>query len=156
MLDRRTRTLSDLYLREGVIEKKLTEFHELMQQDSEEDIEKWGQYGEPQTMKEAQDLIVNNYAVQKRGYYLRDDGKYLPTKQADTISYTMSGTDQVQITSTDSVSIDISGIELPSLKTTVPPGTVLLPGKSAVFTSTREKQPTSMRRQMYIYAPVRD
>lgn len=156
MLDRRTRTLSDLYLREGVIEKKLAELHAVMEQDSEDDIEKWGQYGEPQTMKEAQDLIVNNYAVQKRGYYLRDDAKYLPTQQTDDISYVMSGAEEVRITNTDEVAIDVSGIELPTLKATVPPGTVLLPGKSAVFTSQRAKQPVSMRRQMHVYAPVQD
>jgi len=156
MLDRRTRTLSDLYLREGVIEKKLADFHAMMQQDAEDDIEKWGQYGEPQTMKEAQDLIVNNYAAQKRGYYLRDDAKYLPTAQAANISYSMSGSDQVTITSTDAVAIDISGVELPTLKTTVPPGTILLPGKSALFTSERVKQPVGMRRQMHIHAAVLD
>lgn len=156
MLDRRTRTLSDLYLKEGVIEKKLAELHAVMEEDSEADIEKWGQYGEPQTMKEAQDLVANNYAAQKRGYYLRDDGKYLPTAQADRVLYTMSGTDEVTITSTDTVAIDISGVELPTLKTVVPPGTVLLPGKSAVFTSERVKQPVSMRRQMHIHAAVLD
>ncbi len=156
MLDRRTRTLSDLYLKEGVIEQKLAELHSLMEQDAVDDIKKWGQYGEPQTMKEAQDLIANNYAVQKRGFYLRDDAKYLPTAQAASISYTMSGTDEVIITSTDTVAIDISGVELPTLKTTVPPGTILLPGKSAVFTSERVKQPVGMRRQMYIHAAVLD
>ena len=156
MLDRRTRTLSDLYLREGVIEKKLAEFHSLMEQDVEDDIEKWGQYGEPQTLKEAQDLIVNNYAAQKRGYYLRDDAKYLPTAQAENISYTTAGSDEVRITSTDDVAIDISGVELPTLKTVVPPGTVLLPGKSAVFSSARVKQPENMRRQMHIHAAVLD
>ncbi len=156
MLDRRTRTLSDLYLREGVIERKLAEFHGLMEQDAEDDIEKWGQYGEPQTLKEAQDLIVNNFAVQKRGYYLRDDAKYLPTAQAENISYTTAGSDEVRITSTDDVAIDISGVELPTLKTVVPPGTVLLPGKSAVFSSARVKQPENMRRQMHIHAAVLD
>lgn len=156
MLDRRTRTLSDLYLKEGVIEKKLAELHSLMEQDAVEDIKKWGQYGEPQTIKEAQDLIANNYAAQKRGYYLRDDAKYLPTAQAASISYTMFGTDEVTITSTDTVAIDISGVELPTLKTTVPPGTILLPGRSAVFTSERVKQPVGMSRQMHIHAAVLD
>lgn len=156
MLDRRTRTLSDLYLREGVIEKKLAELHAVMQQDSEEDIKKWGQYGEPQTMKEAQDLIVNNYAAPKRGYYLRDDAKYLPTQQEEDIAYAMSGDEEVRIINTGSVAIDISGIALPTLKTMVPPGTVVLPGKSAVFTSQRKKQPISMRRQLHVYAPAHD
>jgi spore coat protein CotH len=156
MLDRRTRTLSDLYLREGVIERKLGEVRELMAQDAEDDIDKWGQYGEPQTMKEAQDLIVDNYAAQKRGYYLRDDAKYLPTAQARKISYTISGTDKVRITNTDSVAIDISGENLPTLNTTVPPGTVLLPGKSAVFISERIQQPADMRREMLIHAAVLD
>jgi hypothetical protein len=154
MLDRRTRTLADMYLREGVIEKKLLELHSVMEDDADDDIAKWGQYGEPQTMKEAQDLIVTNYAIPKRGYYLRDDNKYLPQTQKANVSYKMSGTTLVRITNTDADAIDVSGIALPTLKSVVPPGTVLLPGQSAEFVAQRVPHPVDGGRQFIIHAPT--
>lgn len=151
MLDRRTRTLADLFLVEGVIEQKLSGFLQLMESVADLDIETWGQYGEPQTMKVAQDLIVTNYAQPKRGYYFRSDNKYLPPSQSQSISYTLSSASEVQITSTDDVAIDISGVELPSLSATVPPGTVLLPGQSVVFATVRTPHTYFASRNLHVF-----
>jgi len=151
MLDRRTRSLADAFLAEGRIESRLDELHKVMQVDAELDIEKWGQYGIPQTMREGQDLIVNNYVIPKRGFYFRSDNKYLPVSQARTMSYTISGTKPVKITSTDSITIDISGVSLPTLRGKVPPGTVLNPGQSAVFVDSRAPRPVLQPNDLHIF-----
>jgi hypothetical protein len=151
MLDRRTRTLADAFLSEGRIESRLDDLHKVMQVDAELDIKKWGQYGTPQTMREGQDLIVNNYVIPKRGFYFRSDNKYLPISQSRNLSYTISGTKSVKITSTDSIAIDISGIALPTLRGKVPPGTVLNPGQSAVFVDQRVTRPELQPNDLHIF-----
>lgn len=151
MLDRRTRTLADTFLVEGVIEGLLNQFHSAMEKDALLDVKKWGQYGEPQTLKEAQDLIVTNYAQPKRGYYFRSDNKYLPPPQAAKIAYTIDGSQDVRITSTDTVPIDISGVEIPSLSAVVPPGTVLLPGQQAVFTTSRVPNDNAASKSLHVF-----
>lgn len=139
LLDRRTRTLSDAFLAKGIIEKRLEELHVLMEQDAILDKEKWGQYGIRQTLKEAQDLIVEAYAKPKRWYYVRGDEKYLPLQQVKTTLYAIddSSPGVVRITNTDSTTIDLSGLSLPSLEGRVPPGTVLLPQQSVVLSAHR-------------------
>ena len=139
LLDRRTRTLSDAFLTEGIIESRLQQLHAEMEVDAILDKEKWIQYGIRQTLKEAQDLIVEAYAQPKRWYYIRDDEKYLPLRQTDTVLYRVddSQSGQVRLTNTDVTSIDLSGIRIDSLEGRVPPGVVLLPGQSVVLTSGR-------------------
>ena len=139
LLDRRTRTLSDAFLAEGIIEKRLEELHAQMEIDAALDKEKWGQYGFRQTLKEAQDLIVEAYVKPKRWYYIREDEKYLPLKQQPSISYTVDTTEAgvVRVTNTDATVIDISGLALSGVDGRIPPGTVLLPGQTAVMTESR-------------------
>jgi hypothetical protein len=139
LLDRRTRTLADAFLTEGIIEKRLEELHVAMATDAALDKAKWGQYGIRQTLKEAQDLIVEGYVKPKRGYYLRSDEKYLPLSQNKVISYSIdaSQTGEIRITNTDTVLIDISGLALPQLEGRVPSGTVMRPGQSVIVTAKR-------------------
>jgi hypothetical protein len=139
LLDRRTRTLADAFLTEGIIEKRLEELHVAMATDAALDKAKWGQYGIRQTLKEAQDLIVEGYVKPKRGYYLRSDEKYLPLSQNKVISYSIdaSQTGEIRITNTDAVLIDISGLALPQLEGRVPSGTVMRPGQSVIVTAKR-------------------
>jgi hypothetical protein len=154
MLDRRTRTLADLYLAEGVVEQKLKAYRDLMGPDYELDVEKWGQLGLSQTMKEAQDLIVDNYLAKKREYYLDPERKYeyLPVAQAAAPTYDLvvEG-DMVRISNTGPVAIDISGVELATLRGSVPAGTVLLPGRTAVFTNQRIAQPDGAGDVMHVW-----
>jgi len=139
LVNRRTRTLADAFLKEGIIEGRLEELHAAMEIDAALDRAKWRQYGIAQTLKEAQDLIIEGYAKPKRGFYLRLDEKYLPLSQNDVISYVIddSQAGQVSISNSDTAIIDLSGISLPQLEGQVPPGTVLWPGQSVVITSRR-------------------
>ena len=151
MLDRRTRSLADVYLANGLVEKRLSDLHKKMKDDAEQDIFKWGQYGQAQTMREAQDLIVNNYLIPKRNYYFRSDNKYLPPSQPKRISYTVTGKNPVTITNTDDIAIDISGVELPTLKSSVPPGTVLNPRQSGIFVTSRTPRSTSNANDLHVF-----
>ena len=139
LVDRRTRTLADAFLKEGIIEKRLTELHNAMEIDAKLDKAKWGQYGIRQTLKEAQDLIVEGYVKPKRGYYLRSDEKHLPLSQNKVISYSIdaSRAGEMKITNTDTALIDISGLALPQLEGRVPSGTVMWPGQSVIVTAKR-------------------
>lgn len=152
LVDRRTRTLADAFLAEGIIEKRLSELHAKMEIDAALDRAKWFQYGIRQTLKEAQDLIIEAYVKPKRGYYLRLDEKYLPLSQNSGISYSIdeSHVDQVRITNTDSAIIDVSGISLPQLEGRVPPGTVLWPGQSAVVSSKRVPRAEVQNKDLYV------
>ena len=152
LVDRRTKTLADVFLVEGVIEKRLLELHAQMEIDAALDKAKWGQYGIRQTLKEAQDLIVEGYVKPKRGYYLRLDEKYLPLSQSSSISYSIdeSQMGQVRITNSDSAIIDISGVSLPQLEGRVPPGTVLWPGQSVVVTSKRVPRGEVLNKDLHV------
>ena len=152
LVDRRTKTLADVFLVEGVIEKRLLELHAQMEIDAALDKAKWGQYGIRQTLKEAQDLIVEGYVKPKRGYYLRLDEKYLPLSQSSSILYSIdeSQVGQVRITNSDSAIIDISGVSLPQLEGRVPPGTVLWPGQSVVVTSKRVPRGEVLNKDLHV------
>jgi len=137
MLDRRTKTLADAFLAEGVVESRISELEKLLRADAARDRKLWFTYGEQQSMQRGQEILINQYFVPKRKLFTGPQSSRLPGPQSATISYTMTGETEVKITSTDSVAIDLSGIELPTLKSKVPAGTVLLPGQSAVFSAER-------------------
>lgn len=139
LLDRRTRTLADAFLSEGIIENRLEELHAQMEIDAVLDKETWEQYGVRQTLKEAQDLIIEAYVKPKRWYYIREDEKYLPLKQKPSVSYVVDTAQAglVRVTNTDTAVIDLSGMTLKGVDGRIPPGTVLLPGQSAVITESR-------------------
>ncbi len=157
LVDRRTRTLVDAFLKEGIIESRLTELHAAMEIDAKLDKAKWGQYGIRQTLKEAQDLIVEGYVKPKRGFYLRLDEKYLPLSQKNVISYVLDDSQAgvVRISNSDTTSIDLSGISLPSIEGRVASGTVLWPGQSVVVTSRRIPRGEVQNKDLHVaMAPV--
>ena len=137
LLDRRTKTLADAFLAEGVVEKRIAELEELLREDAALDRKVWYTFGQKQTMQQAQKILIDNYFVPKRALLTGPASPRLPGPQNATISYTMTGEERVTITNTDQVAIDISGIDVPSLKGKVPAGTVLRPGQSAVFSNDR-------------------
>jgi hypothetical protein len=128
-----------------------------MEIDAKLDKAKWGQYGIRQTLKEAQDLIVEGYVKPKRGFYLRLDEKYLPLSQKNVISYVLDDSQAgvVRISNSDTTSIDLSGISLPSIEGGVPSGTVLWPGQSVVVTSRRIPRGEVQNKDLHVaMAPV--
>lgn len=95
-------------------------------------------------MQRGQEILINQYFVPKRKLFLGPKSSRLPGPQKAPVSYTLNESDGVRITSTDSVAIDISGVQLPSLGVAVPAGTVLLPGQTAVFTPRKRPRPTTL------------
>lgn len=154
LLDRRTKTLADAYLAEGVLERRIGELEVLLRDDAALDRQAWGTYGQRQTMQQAQKLLIDNYVVPKRALLTGPASPRLPGPQGTTISYTMTGDAEVTITNTDSSTIDLSGIEVPSLNGKIPAGTVLRPGQSAVLTNQRTPH-TGDARTMRIWVPAR-
>jgi spore coat protein CotH len=154
MLDRRTKTLADAFLAEGVLEKRIGELEALLRDDAVLDRQAWGTYGQRQTMQQAQKLLIDNYVVPKRALLTGPASPRLPGPQSPTISYTMTGDTEVTITNTDSTTIDLSGIDVPSLQGKIPAGTVLRPGQSAVLTNERAPH-TGDARTMRIWVPAR-
>ena len=152
LLDRRTKTLADAFLAEGVVEKRIAELEELLRDDAVLDRKAWYTFGQKQTMQQAQKILIDNYFVPKRALLTGPASPRLPGPQNATISYTMTGDKKVTITNTDVVAIDMSGIDIPSLKGKVPAGTVLRPGQSAVLSNERVRHEGDTR-VMNIWVP---
>lgn len=152
MLDRRTKTLADVFLAEGSVEARIGELEQLLRDDAARDRKIWYTYGEQQSMQRGQEILINQYFVPKRKLFLDPKSSRLPGPQSPTISYTMTGDQVVSITSTDSVAIDISGVDIPALAAKVPSGTVLLPGQSVVLTSERTPRPANIApKDLYVW-----
>lgn len=153
MLDRRTKTLADVFLAEGYLEKRIAELEAMLRDDAALDRQNWSTYGQRQTMQQAQQILIDSYVKPKRDLLTGPESPRLPGPQSDTISYTMAGVDEVTITNTDTAVIDVSGIELPTMSARVPAGTVLRPGQSVVLM--RERIPHSKDpRQLEVWVPT--
>jgi hypothetical protein len=143
MLDRRTKTLAEIFLAEGYVEKKIAEWEMLLRSDATQDRKLWFTYGEQQSMQKGQELLLNNYVIPKRNLFLGPNAQQrLPATQPLVPLVEISQSDPVTMTNKDVVAIDISGMQLSQLGARVPPGTVLVPGQSAVFGT--QKKPTGV------------
>ena len=80
IVDRRTRSLADEFLAPGYVEAKITNLYDMMSADALRDVEQWGQYGDAQSLEEAQEILLTKYFVPKREMYILSD-KYLPAPQ---------------------------------------------------------------------------
>jgi hypothetical protein len=156
MLDRRTKTLADAFLAEGKVEARIAELEQLLRDDAARDRKIWYTYGEQQTMQRGQEILINQYFVPKRKLFLGPKSSRLPGPQKDPVSYTVvEGPGEVRITSTDNVAIDVSGVQLPSLGSVVPAGTVLLPGQTVVLSAVRGPRPNTLAaNDLYVWAGV--
>jgi hypothetical protein len=143
MLDRRTKTLAEIFLAEGYLEKKIAELEVLLRDDAGQDRKVWFTYGEKQSMQKGQEILLNNYVVPKRNLFLGPTAQQrLPATQPLVPLLEISQSGSVTITNKDVVAIDISGMQLSQLGARVPAGTVLVPGQSAVFDT--QKKPTGV------------
>jgi spore coat protein CotH len=152
MLDRRTRTLAEVFLAEGYLEKRIAEWDQMMSGDAAKDRKIWYTYGEQQSIQRGQQLLLQRYVVEKRELFLGPNSQQrLPATQPTSPSFSLSESGPVIITNNDVVAIDISGVKLPKLKAKVPAGTVLVPGQSAVFETERQPVSPTDTRQMHIW-----
>lgn len=150
MLDRRTRTLADLFLAESFIEGRIAEWEQLLRGDAAKDRKIWFTYGEQQSMQRGQEILVTNYVLPKRELLTGTNSRRLPAAQNPEFNYSISAQGEVTVTNNDSVAIDVSGVQLPRLKSQVPAGTVILPGRSAVFSLERKPVATLLPGQLHI------
>lgn len=135
MVDRRTRTLADEYLAEGRLETRLAELLAALEPDSRLDRGLWPFAGGNQSMAAAQQRIIDEFLIPKRGFYLGTD-RYLPLAQpADpTISVESVSTDaegkvlSARIVNGESIAIDLSLREFTDIAARLPAGVVLPPG----------------------------
>jgi hypothetical protein len=151
MLDRRTRTLADQFLKEGFVEERLKYWEPLLRDDAQRDRKIWYTYGEQYSMQKGQDVLLNQYFIPKRDLLIGAESKLLPPMQKDIVAYALTGESVVTISNSESVAIDISGVKLPSLNSQVPAGTVLGPGKSALFSLDRLPTSPLEKGQMHIW-----
>jgi hypothetical protein len=151
MLDRRTRTLADQFLKEGFVEERLKYWEPLLRDDAQRDRKIWYTYGEQYSMQKGQDVLLNQYFIPKRELLIGAESKLLPAMQKDIVAYALTGESVVTISNSESVAIDISGVKLPSLNSQVPAGTVLGPGKSALFSLDRLPTSPLEKGQMHIW-----
>jgi hypothetical protein len=93
MVDRRTRSLADEFLATGYVEARIAELFEMMSADAALDLKQWGQYGDPQTLEEAQEILLRKYFVPKREMYISTD-KYLPASQSTESGIEVSVTEK--------------------------------------------------------------
>lgn len=156
MLDRRTRTLADLFLAELHIEERVSAWEQLLRSDAAKDRKIWFTYGEQQSMQRGQELLLTNYVVPKREIFFGSKSLRLPAAQNPEIKFSISEQGEVTITNNDSVAIDVSGVQLSRLKALVPAGTVLLPGRSGVFSPERKPVATLLPGQLFISVRARE
>jgi hypothetical protein len=102
-------------------------------------------------MQKGQDVLLNQYFIPKRDLLIGAESKLLPPMQKDIVAYALTGELVVTISNSESVAIDISGVKLPSLNSQVPAGTVLGPGKSALFSLDRLPASPLEKGQMHIW-----
>jgi hypothetical protein len=134
LVDRRTRTLADEFLAPDHLETRLSELFALMEVDAEMDRLKWGQYGESQSLAEAQQILHKQYNIPKRSMYL-ESGKYLPPAQSNQVELIEEVSEQDTsgqvlrgvITNTTFEAVDVSGRVFEKIGAILPAGVVIPP-----------------------------
>jgi hypothetical protein len=128
------------------------EWEKLLRGDAAKDRKIWFTYGEQQSMQKGQESLLQQYVVPKRELFLGPNSQQrLPATQPTSPIISFSDSGPVIVTNNDLVAIDISGVQIPRLKTKVPAGTVLVPGQSAVFETDRQPVSSGDARQMHIW-----
>ncbi|MGA1555309.1 MAG: lamin tail domain-containing protein [Ilumatobacteraceae bacterium] len=137
MVDRRTRELAEVYLAEGYLERRLDELLVAMESDAALDRQRWGAYGEWQSMEMAQDAIVRSYLQKKRRLYIGPDS-LLPDPQpadpsidvVDVVTGSEGEVVAARIVNREDVAIDVSNRTFDEIGAVLPAGVVLPAGGS--------------------------
>ncbi|CAB4576384.1 unannotated protein [freshwater metagenome] len=115
----------------------MAELFSLMSADAELDRRTWGQYGSSQSLEQAQRILMEQYVVPKRRFYLESD-KYLPPAQADDPEVRVDIVEQDEsgrviratITNASADAVDVSGRVFEDIGARLPAGVVIPAGGS--------------------------
>ncbi|MFH1108836.1 MAG: lamin tail domain-containing protein [Planctomycetota bacterium] len=140
MYFRRLRTVMDKVLTPGYYEGRLTQLQTAMAPEAVLDVAKWGQYGQPQTLSQAIDILKNSYLVPRRTHLFvthRVPGEIPAAQSAYTpivISEIMyhpatDGEDEFLELYNPSLTeaVDLSNWRIDGVGLRIPSGTVILP-----------------------------
>lgn len=148
MVDRRTRELAEVYLEPGRIENRLEELNKIMGAAARRDRSKWGAFGEPQTMKQAQQVIVNSFLRRKREIYIGKKSPLpkpqpsSPTLGVEVLSRAEGGRVQsARITNSSEIAVDVSNRWIREIGAVLPAGTVIPAGWSVSIAFNPEDLP---------------
>ena len=145
MVDRRTRELSEVYLAEGRLEQRMGELLTLMGPDSVLDRRKWFVAGAKQTMKQAQQIIIERFLPRKRSFYI-GERSLLPTPQPkqpkiDVVEVTKNEKGRIisfRLVNRESMAIDVSNRTIEQVGAILPAGVVLPAEGGATFVFERK------------------
>lgn len=141
MLKRRVRTLAEELLEPSALSTRILELAALIRPEAVADRAIWGTYGSAADPTDEAVRIINSFV---RPQYTRLLGSFaaigkvaatsqpaVPNVVIESVRY--DDVEHVVVRNRSSDSVDISSFEIPELDFSVPGGTVLLPGRSAVF-----------------------
>jgi spore coat protein CotH len=141
MLKRRIRTLTEELLEPGAVAARVNELAATIRPEAVADRAIWGTYGSAADPTAEADRIMSSFV---RPQYERLLGRYaaigkvartsqpaIPNVVIEDVRY--DGVEHVTVRNVSGDSVDISSFEIPELDFTVPGGTVLLPGRGAIF-----------------------
>lgn len=141
MVRRRIRTLTEELLDPTAMDQRVRELARLIRPDAVADRAVWGTYGPSADPTAEADRLIAAFVVPQferilgslaaSGRVARTTQPSVPALAIDDVKY--DGVEHVSIRNLSGDSVDISGFEVPEIELTIPGGTVLLPGRSAIF-----------------------
>lgn len=137
MIDRRTRELAEEYLAAGVLEARMAQLLEQMGEEAARNRKVWGQYGDPQSMADAQQLIIDEFLADRRRQYLGPDSD-LPAPQPDEPTLRIDGIEtdaegevlRAVLHNDADIAIDVSNRSFDEIGAVLPAGSVIPAGGS--------------------------
>jgi CotH kinase protein len=141
MVRRRVRTLTEELLNPSVVSDRVNELAAMIRPEAVADRAVWGTYGASADPTAEARRIIDSFVVPQyarilgslasSGRVARNPQPAVPAVAIDSVQY--DGVEHVSIRNLSGDSVDVSGFEIPELDLTIPGGTVLLPGRSAIF-----------------------
>ncbi len=142
MVRRRIRTLTEELLNPSVVSARVDELAAMIRPEAVADRAAWGTYGASADPTAEARRIIDSFVTPQyqrilgtlaaSGRVARTSQPAVPAVVIDSVQY--DGVEHVSIRNMSGDSVDISGFEIDELDLTIPGGTVLLPGRSAIFT----------------------
>lgn len=155
LVDRRVRTLSEELLNPNWIDARIAELNNLVREEAAWDRAVWGIWGEYQVAETAGAEINGSYVAPRRKQIqgtFAQNGRVASTPRVAFPTVKIGGVNAAPVGSTpefltirndSATSVDLSGFRVDAVGLTVPGGTVLLPGVTAVFVSDKAGSVTS-------------
>ncbi|MDW3213798.1 MAG: CotH kinase family protein [Ilumatobacteraceae bacterium] len=141
MVRRRVRTLTEEQLNPSTLSDRVNELSAMIRPEAVADRAVWGTYGGAADPTAEGRRIIDSFVVPQHRRILVElaaSGRVAPNPQPavpaviiDDVRY--DGVEHVSIRNVSGDSVDLSGFEIPELDLTIPGGTVLLAGRSAIF-----------------------